>query len=75
MDIHAACELVTGTKIPFEITARRPGDPPALVADPQKLKSRLGWKPKYPDIKSVVETAWKWHQRYPNGYTDKATSR
>ncbi len=70
--IHAACEEVTGKKIPFEIVARRPGDAPALVAEPTKLKTLLGWSPKYLDIRTTIETAWKWHQRYPNGYADKA---
>ena len=70
--IHAACERVTGRKIPFEVVARRPGDAPALVAEPNKLKSQLGWKPKYSDIDTVIETAWQWHQRYPNGYAGKA---
>lgn len=69
--IHAACEAVTGRRIPFEVVKRRPGDAPALVANPDKLVTRLGWKPRYRDISSVIETAWKWHQRYPNGYEDK----
>jgi len=66
--IHAACEEITGRAIQYEVVARRPGDAPALVADPAKLKTRLGWKPKYLDIRSTIETAWKWHQRFPNGY-------
>jgi len=70
-EIHAACERVTGRKIPFEVVARRPGDAPALVAEPAKLKNRLGWKPQYLDIDSVIQTAWRWHQRYPGGYADK----
>jgi UDP-glucose 4-epimerase len=72
--VHAACERVTGRSIPFQVVARRPGDAPALVADPTKLRTRLGWKPKYPDIRAIVETAWRWHQRYPNGYADKVRS-
>ena len=67
-EIHAACEKVTGQKIPFEVVDRRPGDPPALVADPTKLKSKLGWKPQYTNIEDTVATAWKWHQAHPNGY-------
>lgn len=70
--IHAACEEVTGTRIPFEVVARRPGDAPALVANSAKLRTKLGWKPKYEDIRKVIETAWKWHKRYPNGYADKS---
>lgn len=69
--VHAACEAVTGCKIPFEIVARRPGDAPALVAEPRKLKTQLGWQPKYGDIRAIIETAWTWHRRYPKGFADK----
>ncbi|GAB4568516.1 MAG: UDP-glucose 4-epimerase GalE [Rhizobacter sp.] len=74
-EVHRACEEVTGRKIPLEITARRPGDAPALVADPTKLKTQLGWKPEFYDIKRTVETAWAWHQKYPRGYADKAAAK
>ncbi|MFO0858696.1 MAG: UDP-glucose 4-epimerase GalE [Phycisphaerales bacterium] len=70
LDIIKACEKVTGTKIPYKFGPRRPGDPPALVADPTKLKTRLGWKPQFADIVKTVETAWKWHTARPNGYAD-----
>ncbi|MEM7366471.1 MAG: GDP-mannose 4,6-dehydratase, partial [Pseudomonadota bacterium] len=67
-EIHQACEAVTGTTIPYEVQDRRPGDPPALVADPTKLKSRLGWQPRFLDIRETIETAWAWHQKFPHGY-------
>lgn len=70
-EVHRACEEVTGKQIPLQVTARRSGDAPALVADPTKLKTRLGWKPEFYDIKRTVETAWAWHQKYPRGYADK----
>lgn len=70
LDIHRACEEVTGVAIPYEIVDRRPGDAPALVADPTKLKTILGWKPQYADIRKTVETAWKWHSTHPDGYAD-----
>jgi UDP-glucose 4-epimerase len=69
-EIIKACEQVTGQKIAIKIADRRPGDPPALVAEPAKLKSKLGWKPQYTDIVKTVETAWKWHKANPNGYGD-----
>lgn len=71
LEIIQACERVTGKKVPLEHVARRPGDPPALVADPSKLMSKLGWKPEYTAIEKTVETAWEWHQRHPNGYEPK----
>jgi UDP-glucose-4-epimerase GalE len=72
MQIIAACEKVTGQAVPREIVARRPGDPPRLVADPEKLKSRLGWKPKY-SIEETIATAWAFHQKNPEGYLPKKT--
>jgi UDP-glucose 4-epimerase len=73
--VIANCEAVTGKRIPIEVVSRRPGDAPALVADPRKLKSRLGWQPKWIDIRSIVDSAWLWHQRYPGGYASKAAAQ
>lgn len=70
-EIHAACEQVTGKTIPYEVLGRRPGDPPALVANPEKLMSELGWSPSYTNIEETISTAWKWHTRYPSGYKDQ----
>ena len=69
-EIHKACEAVTGKTIPYEICERRPGDPPALVANPNKLMSKLDWSPKYTDIEDTIATAWKWHTQFPAGYQD-----
>lgn len=59
---------VTGHPIPAVFKARRPGDPDALVADPAKAIRELGWKPRYPDLRSIVESAWNWTRRHPRGY-------
>lgn len=63
-----ACRKVTGHPIPTTIEARRPGDPAELVADSSLAQRVLGWKPRYTDIESIVETAWKWHSSHPRGY-------
>jgi UDP-glucose 4-epimerase len=59
---------ITGHDIPAETTPRRPGDPARLVADSSKIRAELGWEPKYPDLRQIVETAWSWHSRCPDGY-------
>src|SRR6516165_5360570 len=64
------CEQVTGRKIPAVEKPRRPGDPPKLVASPEKAIRELGWKPKYPKLEDIVTTAWAWHKKHPNGYPD-----
>ena len=56
-----AVERVSGRKVPVTDEARRPGDPPALVADPRLAQKTLGWRPSYMDIDAIIATAWKWH--------------
>jgi UDP-glucose 4-epimerase len=70
-EIVAACEKVVGRPIPQEIAARRPGDPPRLVADPAKIKTRLGWSPRFTDIEETIATAWAWHRSHPHGYGNR----
>lgn len=59
---------VTGHPIPAEFHPRRPGDPDALVADARLAARELGWKPRYPQLKSIIESAWSWTRRHPRGY-------
>lgn len=61
---------VSGHPIPAEITPRRAGDPASLVGDSSKIRSELGWDPQFADLKSIVESAWKWHVKHPKGYED-----
>jgi UDP-glucose 4-epimerase len=63
-----ACIKITGVEIPYEMCARRPGDPAKLIANADKARSVLGWVPEYSDVETIVETAWKWHQSHLNGY-------
>ena len=67
-EIVEACRKVTGHPIPAVMGDRRTGDPAELVADNRLAKELLDWTPKYDQIGSIVETAWRWHQSHPNGY-------
>ncbi|MDQ6676617.1 MAG: UDP-glucose 4-epimerase GalE [Acidobacteriota bacterium] len=58
-------ERVTGKKVPFTVGPRREGDPPELVADSAKLKTTLGWKPQFPELDQIVQTAWRWAESRP----------
>ena len=60
-EVIAAVEEVTGKKVPRKIVPRRPGDPPALVADPKRAQELLQWKTKR-SLRDSVSTAWKWMQ-------------
>jgi UDP-glucose 4-epimerase len=68
LEVIRACEEATGRSVRREVVARRPGDPPALVADPGKLERALNWRARYRDIRPIVETAWNWHRTHPRGY-------
>ena len=61
---------VTGRSIETVERSRRPGDPPRLVATSEKIKHELGWNPQFQSLEAIIESAWKWHQRFPRGYED-----
>jgi UDP-glucose 4-epimerase len=63
---------ITGHPIPADFGPRRAGDAAVLVADNSRIKSELGWTPKYADLRMIIETAWRWHSAHPHGYDDKA---
>lgn len=65
LEVMRAVEEVIGRKVPHEIGARRAGDPPVLVANSDKLKRTLGWKPTFPDLEDIVKTAWQFEKKRP----------
>jgi UDP-arabinose 4-epimerase len=62
-EVIAAVERVTGRRVARRHAARRPGDPPALVADATLSASLLGWSARHSDIDTIVRTALAWHCR------------
>lgn len=54
---------ITGHPIPERTTGRRAGDPAVLIANSQKIRQELGWKPLYEDLTEIIQTAWAWHQK------------
>jgi UDP-glucose-4-epimerase GalE len=66
-EVIAAVERVTGKKTPVKESGRRAGDPPALVADARRANEALGWRPRFADIGTIVEHAWKWHAKKTAG--------
>ncbi|MBI5138127.1 MAG: UDP-glucose 4-epimerase GalE [Nitrospirae bacterium] len=61
-EVIAAVKRVTGLTVPFRDVARRAGDPPMLVAAPQRARRELAWQPVHPDLDEVVRTAWQWER-------------
>jgi UDP-glucose-4-epimerase GalE len=70
-EVIRTAEEVTGKQVPVKEGPRRPGDPPALVAASEKVQRELGWRPRYAELRPIVETAWNWHRTHPRGYGDR----
>jgi UDP-glucose 4-epimerase len=67
-EVIEVARRVTGHMIPARSAARRPGDPPRLVASATKARDELGWRPRFPELASIVRSAWEWHRPHPDGY-------
>ena len=67
-EVVEVARAVTGHPVPAIESPRRPGDPAVLIASSEKIRRELGWQPKFPDLKTIVESAWQWHRAYPDGY-------
>lgn len=67
-EVIQAAERVTGRTIRRQTGARRPGDPAVLVASSGKIRKQLGWKPAFPQLEPIIESAWKWAHAHPHGY-------
>ncbi|HEU5198559.1 MAG TPA: UDP-glucose 4-epimerase GalE [Ktedonobacterales bacterium] len=59
---------VTGLAIKVEEGPRRAGDQAITIASAERIRAALGWQPRYPDLDTIIESAWQWKQKYPNGY-------
>ena len=69
-EIVDAVKAVTGIDFKVTLGDRRPGDPPQLYANPAKIKAELGWEAQVKDAKTMVQHAWAWFQKHPDGYAN-----
>lgn len=67
-EVVAAAETVTGASIPVRECARRPGDPPVLVAASDRIRAELGWEATKPTLQEILSDAWEFARRRPHGY-------
>jgi len=63
LEMIRGVEETTGRQVPYQFGPRREGDPPALVANTDKLRRVLGWSPKYPGIREIIASAWQFEER------------
>jgi UDP-glucose-4-epimerase GalE len=69
-EVIEAARRVTGRRLAAEAGPRRPGDPPVLVADGDRIRQALGWRPRYVDLDRIVASAWRWHESHPHGFEE-----
>lgn len=69
LEIVRAFEAASGLTIPYQIKPRREGDLACVYADPTYTKQQTGWETKR-DLPQMMEDAWRWVSRNPNGYGD-----
>ena len=67
-EVIRSVERVTGRRVPAEPAPRRPGDPPVLFAAAGRIGRDLDWRPAHTDLDDIVATAWRWHERHPEGF-------
>jgi len=71
IEVIEAARRVTGATIPVKVNPRRPGDPAKLVASSKLAEVEIGWKPEYPELESIIESAWQWQKEHPHGYNGR----
>jgi UDP-glucose 4-epimerase len=69
-DVIAAVKAVTGSEVPTREAARRPGDPPTLIAASDRIRNELGWETRKPGLDEIVADAWAFARTRPGGYSD-----
>ena len=67
-EVVETARRVTGHAIPAVEARRRPGDPAVLIASSGRIRSELGWLPRFSDLATILSSAWEWQRRHPDGY-------
>lgn len=68
-EVIGAARKITGKPLTAVESPRRAGDPAILVASSDRIKQELGWCPQHAELEEIIESAWRWHQKHPNGYS------
>lgn len=70
LQLAECAQSAAGRKLRIRFQERRPGDPSILVASPEKARRELGWEPAHSRIENILETAFEWMRRHPEGYAE-----
>ncbi len=74
LEVIETAKRVTGVDIPYRFSDRREGDPATLIASSDLAAEELGIKPEFPELESIIETAWRWKLKHPQGYRERTTT-
>ena len=69
-EVIEVARKITGHPVPVIESPRRAGDPAVLIASSEKIRRELGWRPRFPNLETIVESAWQWHRVHPDGYPE-----
>jgi len=72
LEVVDITKKVTGVDIPVSIYPRRAGDPAVLVASSSLAKQEMNWKPEFLELRNIIESAWNWMKKFPNGYEQQS---
>ncbi len=67
-EVIAMIEEVSGRRVPHRLGPPRAGDPPTLVASSARIQKETGWRPRFPELREIVATAYAWRLAHPGGY-------
>lgn len=68
VDVIETASQVCGRNIAYTFAGRRVGDPAVLVGSAEKAIRELGWNPEFNNLETILQTAWDWHLKNPEGY-------
>jgi UDP-glucose 4-epimerase len=72
-EVIQVARQVTAHPIPAKESPRRAGDPAILVASSERIRNELGWNPKFSELESIIQSAWRWMRKHPNGLSNATT--
>jgi len=67
LEIIQSASDVVGHPIEYDMAPRRSGDPATLIASSSKIRTELGWRPRF-GIHDMLASAWRFHKEHPGGY-------
>ncbi|PWC80858.1 UDP-glucose 4-epimerase [Azospirillum sp. TSH100] len=73
-EVIASVERITGRSVPVKVGPRRPGDLPVLIASSERIRRDLGWQPRFPELDSIIGSAWAWRSTHPHGFRGLAAA-